>query len=173
MQFCSHLLCCFNLSDNLELYDLENVEIPDYSHSSFPPLSMLKQKMAMALCTPFLHCPLIPLGTTITCQTFRGVDPSPSIGHVDLQVLPSHPRQHWGWTPPSTQGDTQQHSHVPGLPSSPGQGPPCSWWALQHFTRLHFSMPCSLSYIILYTFLLLLGLWPALGQRRPRAKKME
>ena len=116
MQFCSHLLCHFNLSDNLELSALENVEIRDYSHSFFPSLSMTKQKMIMVLCTPFLHQPLISLGTTLTCLTLEGVGPSLLVGHVDFQVLPSHPRQHWGWTSPSTHGDTQQHSHVPGFP---------------------------------------------------------
>lgn len=40
MQFCCHLLCCFTLSDNLDLYALENVEKSDVFHSFFPSLSM-------------------------------------------------------------------------------------------------------------------------------------
>lgn len=40
MQFCSHLLYCFNLSDNLELSALENVEISGYFHSFFHFRSM-------------------------------------------------------------------------------------------------------------------------------------
>lgn len=124
----------------------------------------------MAFWTPFLHCPLISLGTTLICLTLRGVAPFPRIAHVDLQLLPSCPRQHWGCSPPSMHEDTQQHSHMPGLLfASPGQPPSCSWWALQHFTRLRFSTPHSR--IILCAVLLLPGLRPALAQRRPWPEK--
>lgn len=130
--------------------------------------------MDMALWTPSFHCPLVSRGTTLTCRTLGGIDSSPRIRHSDLQVLPQHPWQHWvGHLHPPIRTLNNIPTCQGSLFPSSSQAPPCSWWALQHCSRLRFSMRRSPSPIILYAILLLPGLWPALGQRRPWPKKLS
>lgn len=101
MQFCSHLLCHFNLSGNLELSALENVEISDYLQPFSLPSPWLTRKQPWLCRLP----PSMSLGTTLTCQALRSL--STCWPHAPAG-LPSFPWQHWGWTPPSTHEDTQQ-----------------------------------------------------------------
>lgn len=101
MQFCSHLLCHFNLSGNLELSALENVEISDYLQPFSLPSPWLTRKQPWLCRLPSS----MSLGTTLTCQALRSF--STCWPHAPAG-LPSCPWQHWDWTPPSTHEDTQQ-----------------------------------------------------------------
>lgn len=101
MQFCSHLLCHFNLSGHLELSALENVEISDYLQPFFLPSPWLNGKQPRLCRLPSSTS----LGTTLICRTLRSL---PTYWPHAPAGLPSCPWQHWGWTPPSTHEDTQQ-----------------------------------------------------------------